>query len=291
MTDTKRFPFRHRLITFLRDIDVKGIRKVSLLLPKLLLPKAKNTVPYILETIHGFKLHINPAVDNGVELSLHETGTYEKGILLYLRSILKKGDCFVDVGANIGLMSIFAAECIGKEGKVLAFEAHPNTAELLKQNIQLNSLLNIEVKQYALGSKEEKTLIYDNWQVNRGGASLVVKTKDSVAHDIEVKKLDTVFPEGISPKAIKIDVEGFELEVLKGAVETIRKYHPVLIVELSENRSNAHDSSIELINFIKNLGNYHIYRLKGGKERKSKLVEITTNAQLPQHDNVICIHH
>lgn len=291
MTGTKSYPFRHRLISFLRDIDVKGIRKVSLMLPKLLLPKAKNTAPYILETIHCFKLHINPALDNGVELSLHETGTYEKGILLYLRSILKKGDCFVDVGANIGLMSIFTAECVGDEGKVLAFEAHPNTSELLMQNIQLNSLSNIEVKQYALGSIEGKTNIYDNWQVNRGGASLVVKTKDSVAYEIEVKKLDTVFPEGITPKAIKIDVEGFELEVLKGAAETIRKHKPVLIVELSENRSNAHDSSAELISFIKSLGSYRIYKLKGGKERKSKLVEIASNAQLPQHDNVICIHH
>lgn len=275
----------------MRDIDVKGFRKLSILLPKWLLPNAKNSSPYILETIHGFKLHINPALDNGVELSLHETGTYEKGILLYLRSILKKGDCFVDVGANIGLMSIFAAECVGNSGKVLAYEAHPNTAELLLENIQLNSLTIIEVNQFALGSTEGKTHIYDNWQVNRGGASLVVKTNESVAYDIEVKKLDSVFPSSLIPKAIKIDVEGFELEVLKGAEETIRKFHPVLIVELSENRSNIHDSSIELIDFIKNLGNYRIYKLKGGKERKSKLIEITSNDQLPQHDNVICIHH
>jgi FkbM family methyltransferase len=273
-----------------RDINVKGIRKLSLMLPKWLLPSPKNTPAYILETIHGFKLHINPALDNGVELSLHETGTYEKGILLYLRSILKKGDCFVDVGANIGLMSIFAAECVGREGKILAFEAHPKTAILLQENIELNGLKNIQVCQYALGSTEGKTHIYDNWQVNRGGASLVVKTDASEAYEIDIHSMDQVFPADRIPKAIKIDVEGFELEVLKGATETIRKHHPVLIVELSENRSNVHDSSVELIDFIKSLGNYRIYKLKGGKERKSKLIEITSNDQLPKHDNVICIH-
>lgn len=290
MTQIKRFPFRHRLISFVRDINVKGIRKLSLMLPKWLLPNPKNTPAYILETIHGFKLHINPALDNGVELSLHETGTYEKGILVYLLSILKKGDCFVDVGANIGIMSIFAAECVGREGKILAFEAHPKTAILLQENIELNGLKNIQVCQYALGSIEGKTHIYDNWQVNRGGASLVVKTDTSEAYEIDIHSLDQVFPSDCIPKAVKIDVEGFELEVLKGAVETIRKYHPVLIVELSENRSNVHDSSVELIDFIKSLGNYRIYKLKGGKERKSKLIEITSNDQLPKHDNVICIH-
>lgn len=290
MTDTKRYPFRHRLISFLRDIDVKGFRKLSLLLPKWLLPKAENSPPYILKTIHGFKLHIDPAKDNGVELSLHETGTYEKGILLYLRSILKKGDCFVDVGANIGLMSIFAAECVGKEGKILAFEAHPKTAILLQENIELNGLENIQICQYALGSIEGKTHIYENWQVNRGGASLVVRTDNSEAYEIDIHSLDQVLPSDSIPKVIKLDVEGFELEVLKGAAQTIQQHHPVLIVELSENRSNVHDSSVELIDFIKSLGSYRVYKLKGGKERKSKLIEITSNDQLPQHDNVICIH-
>ena len=149
----KSFPFRHRLISFIRDVDVKGFRKLSVLLPKWLLSDAKKTGSYILKTNHNFLLRINPSEDAGVELSLHETGTYEKGILSYLKSTLRKGDCFVDVGANIGLMTIFASKCVGNEGQVVAFEAHPKTAELLKENIQLNQLMNIQVCQYALGSK------------------------------------------------------------------------------------------------------------------------------------------
>ncbi len=285
----KSFPLRHRLISFIRDIDVKGFRKLSILLPKWLLSDPKTTESYILKTNHDFLLRINPSEDSGVELSLHETGTYEKGILAFLQANLRKGDCFVDVGANIGLMSIFASNCVGNEGQVLAYEAHPKTAELLNENIQLNQLMNIQVCQYALGSEEGQTKIYDNWQINRGGASLIVKTNDSVAFDIEIHQLDNKIPSNLIPKVIKIDVEGFELEVLEGASETIKKYQPILIVEFSEIRENLHDYGAQLVEMIKSLGNYRFYKLKGGKERKSKLVEILSNDQLPQHDNVICM--
>ena len=285
----KSFPLRHRLISFIRDIDVKGFRKLSILLPKWLLSDPKTTASYILKTNHDFLLRINPSEDAGVELSLHETGTYEKGILTFLQSNLRKGDCFVDVGANIGLMSIFASNCVGNEGQVLAYEAHPKTAELLKENIGLNQLLNIQVCQYALGSEEGQTKIYDNWQINRGGASLIVKTNDSIAFDIEIHQLDNKIPTNLQPKIIKIDVEGFELEVLKGASETIKRFQPILIVEFSEIRENVHESGAQLVEIIKTFGNYRFYKLKGGKERKSKLVEILNNDQLPQHDNVICM--
>ena len=285
----KSFPLRHRLISFIRDIDVKGFRKLSILLPKWLLSDPKKTASYILKTNHDFLLRINPSEDAGVELSLHETGTYEKGILTFLQSNLRKGDCFVDVGANIGLMSIFASNCVGNEGQVLAYEAHPKTAELLKENIGLNQLLNIQVCQYALGSEEGQTKIYDNWQINRGGASLIVKTEDSNSFDIDIHQLDHKISSNLQPKVIKIDVEGFELEVLKGASETIKRFQPILIVEFSEMRENAHESGEQLVEIIKSFGNYRFYKLKGGKERKSKLVEILSNDQLPQHDNVICI--
>ena len=280
---------RHRLISFIRDIDVKGFRKLSILLPKWLLSDPKETASYILKTNHDFLLRINPSEDTGVELSLHETGTYEKGILAFLQANLRKGDCFVDVGANIGLMSIFASNCVGNEGQVLAYEAHPKTAELLKENIELNQLMNIQVCQYALGSEEGQTKIYDNWQINRGGASLIVKTEDSIAYDIDIHRLDAVLSTNLHPKIIKIDVEGFELEVLKGASETIKKFQPILIVEFSEIRENFHESGEQLVEIIKTFGNYRFYKLKGGKERKSRLIEIKSNDELPQHDNVICI--
>jgi len=80
-----------------------------------------------------------------------------------------------------------------------------------------------------------------------------------------------------------------ELDVLKGAEAALRKFRPILIVEVSENRENAHVASSEIFEFIQGLGNYQIYKLKGGKERRSTLLEITSIEGLPQHDNILCL--
>ncbi len=255
-------------------------------MPGWLLPDPKKQGDIILETLHDISLKINPSVDNGVELCLFETGSYEHGILDFIKTHYRPEGSFVDVGANIGLMSLFVARHFPK-AVVHAFEAHPETAAILNENMRLNDLERIRLHQFALGSEEGEAEIFDNWQVNRGGASLVVKEKGAKGHLVQVKRLDD-FEVG-SPAMIKIDVEGVELDVLKGAAETIRRHRPILIVEVSDERVNAHESPAEIMDFIRSLGDYRICILKGGKERKSALVEITSHAELPQHDNILCL--
>lgn len=284
----RKYPIAHRLISFLRDKDIKGIRKLSVVLPQIILPKPESVGEHILQTIHGFDLKINPSIDNGVERCLFETGTYEKGILSLLEKYLKRGDCFIDVGANIGLMTIFAAKQVGQKGKVVAFEAHPETAKILEFNLNLNSITNVESCIYALGSENAQTVIYDNWQVNRGGASLVISEENSVSYPIEVKTLDECLDSALIPKVIKIDVEGFELEVLKGAKNSIQKFQPILIIELSSHRDNKYEIS-ELMDYIESFNLYSFYKLKGTKERVSPLVKINSRNELPEHDNIICL--
>ena len=267
-------------------MDIKGIRRLAVKLPDWLLPNPKNQGELILKTIHGIQLQIDPSIDNGVELCLYRTGTYEKGILNYIENNFTGKGAFIDVGANIGLMSVFTGAKF-PQAKIIAFEAHPKTMELLEKNCILNNVGNVMLFSLALGNEEGKVEIYDNWQVNRGGASLVVKTEDSNAYKVQMKRLDDI---GCPiPEMIKIDVEGVELEVLKGAEQTIRDYKPILIVEISDWRKNAHDSSSEIVNYVKSLGDYKIYKLAGGKERKSKLIEILSKEDLPSHDNIICI--
>jgi len=284
----RKFPFSHGLISFLRDKDIRGIRRLSVILPQLLLPKVEDVGEHIIQTIHGFNLKINPCIDNGVELSLYQTGTYEKGILSLLSEFLKLGDVFIDVGANIGLMSIYASKLVGEFGCVIAFEAHPETNKILEYNFKLNKIENYLNQGFALGSSALQTVIYDNWQINRGGASLVINTKDSKSYPVEVHTLDcAIGSENIAPKVIKIDVEGFELEVLKGAKETIIKYQPILIIELSSQRDNNYEIN-ELMDYLDGFGIYNYFKLKGTKERVSKLIQIHSREELPEHDNIIC---
>ena len=284
----RKYPFTHRLISFFRDIDIKGFRRLSVFLPKLLLPKPEEVGEHIIQTIHGFGLKINPSIDNGVELSLFQTGTYEKGILSFLEKNLKNDDCFIDVGSNIGLMTIFASKQVGENVSVFSFEAHPETFKILEFNLDLNKITNVIKCNFALGANNYQSVIYDNWQVNRGGASLIIKDIHSSSFPIEVKRLDDFLSKEIKPKIIKVDVEGFELEVLKGAKEIISKCKPILIVELSSNRENSYEIN-ELIDFILSFDSYDLYKLEGTKERVSKLIKIISKFDLPEHDNIICI--
>lgn len=284
----RSFLLRHRLISALRDWDVRGIRRLSVLLPKLLLPSPEKTGKHVLRTIHGVELLIDPSVDKGVELALYETGTYEKGTIQLLGDFLKPGSTFLDIGANIGLMSAIASRCVGAAGKVLAVEANPKTVEILRHNLALNACTNVEIWPLALGSENGTATLYENWEVNRGGASLLSQG-DAAGTEVSMRRIDDLFGEE-RIDVLKIDVEGFELEVLKGGQELLKAQLPVLIIEVSEQRENEKGvSPQEIAAFVRSLGNYQLFRQKGTKERRSKLVQIVRDADLPEHDNVVCI--
>lgn len=284
----RSFFFRHRLISLLRDWDVRGIRRLSVVLPQLLLPSPEKAGKHVLTTIHGVQLLIDPSVDKGVELSLYQTGTYEKGTIQLLTELLKPGSTFLDIGANIGLMSAIASPLVGPGGKVLAVEANPKTLDILRHNLALNRCKNVEIFPVALGSENGRATLYENWDVNRGGASLLSQG-DSQGIEVPVWRLDDILGD-VAVDVLKIDVEGFELEVLKGGVELLKSQQPVLIIEVSEQRENEKGvSPKEITDFVKTLGHYQFFKQKGTKERRSKLVQILSDAELPKHDNVICL--
>ncbi len=283
-----QFIWQHKLIGFFRNIDFPGFRKLSLLLPKWLLPKAENIGEHILTLPSGLKLWINPSKDQGVERSLFETGTYERGTLHFMKTYLKPNDTFVDIGANIGLMSITARRAVGEGGKVWAFEANKNTFAILEKNIALNNFTDLLCFECGLGSQRETKLLYDNWSINRGAASTVVKGDNAESTEITILKLDDVAnQQNIQPTMIKIDVEGMEEDVLIGAERVIHEYRPILIVEFSEERGD--DTRGKLYARLISLHNYKIFKLKGSKERASKLIEVKQAQDLPNDDNVFCM--
>jgi FkbM family methyltransferase len=122
----------------------------------------------------------------------------------------KEGDTVIDVGAHIGKYTIIASKMVGPNGKVIAIEAHPGNYEILKKNIALNNLGNVIALNYAVHSRKT---IYNTIMADR--------TTSNNQNYVEVKAdtLDTLLSEnGIKEiNWIKIDVEGAEYEVLKGA--------------------------------------------------------------------------
>lgn len=286
----KSFLFRHKLISTLRDWDVKGIRRLSIALPQLLLPNPSKVGKHVLKTIHGVKLLIDPSKDKGVELSLFQTGTYEKGTIQLLEKYLDSGSSFLDIGANIGLMSVIASKLVGETGLVYAVEANPNTVSILQTNIELNRCNNIELLPVALSDSQGIALLFENWEVNRGGASLISQSSEEKGMEVKMERLDDLFNEDTSINLVKIDVEGFEPQVIRGGMFWFRKQLPIFIIEVSEKREKeVGPSPQEVMELVQTIGNYRFYKQKGTKERRGKLVEITTPKELPTHDNIICI--
>lgn len=245
----------------------------------------------IVRTLHGFALEIDPVRDSGLERSIHYTGTYETGTLHVISAVLGPGDVFADVGANIGLMSILAARAVGTGGKVFSFEPNPETAEIMERNIALNGTEQIELVRKAVGKSSGEAVLYERWDSNRGSASLIDPKFETESHKVEVVSLDEFFADfGRNIGLMKFDIEGFELEALKGAEGLLsQREAPVLIVECSETRANTEGADgNSIFRFIRGVNDYRLFKLSGTKSRKSKLVPIESGDDMPAHDNAFC---
>ena len=258
-------------------------------MPELLIPKPKGPIHLLLPI--NLIIWIDPLVDQGVERALYYSGTYEMGTLDIIQRYLPEDGVFVDVGANIGLMSLVAALRLGDKGQVIAFEPSEKTRQIAQHNIEINNLEDkITLLSKGLGSKQDRKLLFDNLDINRGAASFVKGKESRGGEEIEITTLDTNYANH-RIDVLKVDVEGYELEVLKGAVKILqRKRPPVLIVECTEETEHQDFTRVDLFNFILTTQpKYKCYKLKGTKLRRSDLIEIKKVSDLPTHDNLICI--
>ena len=142
----------------------------------------------------------------------------------------------LDIGANIGFTALSMAKRSGAKSKVFAFEPDPYNYTQLKENTALNQSLKVNIYNIGLGSKKDQLKLAINTANNRGGNRI----KSDVTENynlVEIVKVDDFVSENnvANIDLVKIDVEGFELNVLKGAENSIIKYSPVLFIELSDN--------------------------------------------------------
>src|ERR671939_1812505 len=177
----------------------------------------------------------------------------------------KQGDIVVDVGAHIGKYTLIASKRVGANGKVIAIEAHPGNYEMLNRNIKLNGLTNVTTLNYAVYSKESKIKLYvpdeefgytmhHSIMFSYLSPKYSLKGKENEKFiEVNANMLDNLLQKnGLFREVnwIKIDVEGAEFEVLKGATEILSNSKEIcLLIEVHNPYDTNHYKQI--IDFLK----------------------------------------
>jgi len=157
-----------------------------------------------------------------------------------------------DVGANIGYTSLLMGKANHSKSNVYAFEPDPNTYQNLLHNLKLNKISSIYPYNLGIGKKESREKLVVSQNGNLGENSINNNAKENF-NWITLTSIDLFCVKNNVDKIdlIKIDVEGYEYNVLKGAEKTINKDKPVLFVEIIDEKLKSNDSSSkEVISFI-----------------------------------------
>ncbi len=247
---------------FIQKID--KILSLALSDPLSLLTAIK---PYLFTPKSG-KILLN-AVTFDIELDLDPAmkamyfGAYQIHVASFMKKHLKKGDTFIDVGANVGYISTYAMGLIGQTGQVHAFEPVPQYFEKLNNVQKNNPNYRLHINRVALGECEGTSSIAVTNVNNIGWNTMVpgFMSEQTIKEEIEipVTTLDSYLStNGIDKvRLVKIDVEGFEFPVIKGFQKYLQttKELPILLVEVAPAAYHKLDTSINrFADFMSDLG-------------------------------------
>lgn len=143
-------------------------------------------------------------------------GTFEQERIAAITGLLHQGDCVWDIGAHKGYVTLAASPRVGPAGHVYSFEPAPPNLRFLERHVAWNHLDNVEIKPYAVSAADGKA------RFGGRGSSITFKLGQG-EFDVEVRSIASLVDEGLRPPTvIKIDVEGNESEVLRGAASVLR---------------------------------------------------------------------
>ena len=172
---------------------------------------------------------------------------YERPTTLLALAALRPGEIVIDVGAHVGLLSILSRLAVGTDGVIHAFEPLPETYARLRDNIVLNGYTNVFAHPQALSDKAGEAVFYLNTE-NEGESSLLAEF-GTPACLVDVSTLDRAFPAAETrlprrPRLLKLDVEGVEINVLRGGERFFADWAPDLVFcEINVGALQANGSS------------------------------------------------
>jgi len=210
----------------------------------------------IVDGKNGCQLHLIPN-DVGISLELTRFVIHEPVTTEIIKDKIKEGMICLDCGGNIGYYATLESKLVGKTGKVIAIEPSPVNVKYLEKNLKLQGQNNYEVHNLACGNTDEDItfVIRDISNMCRVANEGEVESGDKKFVKIPVKKLDTFLSEKQLPRLdlLRMDIEGSELRLFEGAIETIRKYKPMIQMELHPGHLGP-DNTRKVLQFLKNEG-------------------------------------
>jgi FkbM family methyltransferase len=214
-----------------------------------------------------------PVLDfpSGFSMKLRMGSLYERGLYFHdcepdtaalLRRLLRPGDRFLDCGANLGFYTLLAATLVGPSGHVDAVEPTPATYGRLGDNVALNRLGNVTTHQLALGATMGRASVFGLSDDNHG-MNLVApaNSEGALVGTCDVETIDGLVERGVIPRpaVMKIDVEGSELALLRGAEQLLRNAPPVIVIELSRFTARRFGHTPEdIVAYVRSLGDFVI---------------------------------
>lgn len=203
--------------------------------------------------VGAVKMHLPLFYVDHIQKTVYESRNYyEIETLEYLKKEYKQFEHVLDIGSNMGNHMLYYCSNLGAK-KVHCFEPNQFNLEQLQKNISLNHLQKIvTVYPYALGAEPGKGVQAD-FSLGNTGMNRIDKVADTAGTEasIEIRSLDSLNIQ--QADFMKIDVEGFEVEVLKGAGNTIKQCKPVVMIEVFENNRPQVDELMQGYGYKKSI--------------------------------------
>ena len=221
------------------------------------------------QTPWGPIIHVDPA--NYVERRLAQ-GTFETETVDYFRSLVSGHEgTFADIGANIGFFSILYDSVAEENGTAHAFEPLKSNRDRMIQNIDLNEDVTFIIYPFGFSDSARTDELWVS-NADPGEASLserLYSGAPSYSVDIKLRRLDGFYPtsDGSYPDLLKIDVEGAEVQVLRGGENLLAQYKPDILIEIHQPLLTEFGDSIDdIISILSNAGYTSAYHIENSHE-------------------------
>jgi FkbM family methyltransferase len=232
----------------------RGARVIRPLVNRLL-PDNLTTVTVRQGRNQGLRIPIYPRSEK-----YYWTGTYEMELQEALWTLLRPGSVFWDVGAHIGFFSGLASRRVGPAGRVVAIEPFPANLARLETVLALNSMTNVEALPLAILA-EAGDAEYLPAPASSMGSVAIASTGDGIP--VSVESLDSLLERFPVPEAVKIDVEGAELDALRGGIHLATETNASLIVEFTDGEAVEGARALLPRHLFEALSNHHWLLRKG----------------------------